>query len=41
MNVVSVNSIGAKQDEIFRATLAPIRGELFARSRSALYCIGK
>ena len=41
MNVVSVNPLGAASDEIFRATLAPIQGDLFARSQTALYCIGK
>ncbi|NNE94330.1 MAG: PQQ-binding-like beta-propeller repeat protein, partial [Verrucomicrobiales bacterium] len=41
LDVVSVNSLGAKPDEIFRATLAPIQGDLFARSQNALYCIGK
>ena len=39
LEVVAQNAIGADPDEIFRATLAPIRGQLFARSRSLLYCI--
>ncbi len=38
--LVARNSIGAKPDEIFRATLAPVQGQLFARSESILYCIG-
>ena len=33
------NSIGARPDEIFRATIAPIQGQLFIRSESILYCI--
>lgn len=40
LEVIAMNSIGAKPDEIFRATLAPIQGQLFARSQSALYCVG-
>ena len=27
--------------EIFRAALAPIRGQLFARSRGVVYCISE
>jgi outer membrane protein assembly factor BamB len=41
MNIVTVNSLGLEPDEIFRATLAPIQGQVFARSLSALYCIGE
>ncbi len=39
-NIVSRNSLGTDKQEIFRATLAPIQGQLFARSYSVLYCIG-
>lgn len=38
-NVVSRNSLGTDKQELFRATLAPIQGQLFARSQSVLYCI--
>lgn len=41
MEVVAQNTVGAKGDEIFRATLAPIQGQVFVRSQSALYCVGK
>ena len=40
LDVVSRNSLGTDKQEIFRATLAPIQGRLFARSSSVLYCIG-
>lgn len=39
LDIVSRNALGAKPDEIFRATLAPIQGQIFARSGSVLYCI--
>ncbi len=39
--MVAVNELGAEVDEVFRATLAPIQGRIFARSLSTLYCIGK
>lgn len=39
MQVLSENSLGAAREEIFRATLAPIGGLLYARSHSTLYCI--
>ncbi len=41
LEIVSRNSLGTDKQEIFRATLAPIKGQLFARSSSVLYCIGK
>ena len=41
LEIVSNNSVGAEMSEIFRATLAPIKGQIFARSLSTLYCIGK
>ena len=41
LDIVARNSVGADSDEIFRATLAPIRGQLFSRSGNAVYCIGK
>jgi outer membrane protein assembly factor BamB len=40
LDVVSRNPLGTDKQEIFRATLAPIQGQLFARSSSVLYCIG-
>lgn len=41
LEIVSMNSLGAEVSEIFRATLAPIKGQIFARSLSTVYCIGK
>ena len=41
LDLVSRNPLGASADEIFRATLSPIQGQLFCRSQSAVYCIGK
>jgi outer membrane protein assembly factor BamB len=40
LEIVARNAIGPGADEIFRAGLAPIQGQLFARSRSVVYCIG-
>jgi outer membrane protein assembly factor BamB len=40
LEIVARNSIGASGGEIFRAGLAPIQGQLFARSRNVVYCIG-
>ena len=40
LEIVSRNPIGAASDEIFRATLAPIERQLFARSQNTVYCIG-
>jgi len=37
--VVATNSLGADRAELFRATLSPIGGNLYARSQSTLYCI--
>jgi outer membrane protein assembly factor BamB len=37
-DIVARNSLGA-EDEIFRASLAPLNGRLLARSQTALYCI--
>jgi outer membrane protein assembly factor BamB len=39
--IVAENEIPAGKDEIFRASLAPSGGQLFLRSTSVLYCIGK
>jgi hypothetical protein len=39
LEIVSRNSIGPASREVFRAALAPIGGQLFARSRSVVYCI--
>ncbi len=39
--LVAENSVGAAGSEIFRASLTPSRGQVFARSQSHLYCIGK
>ncbi len=41
LEIVSNNSLGAERSEMFRATLAPIKGQIFARSFSTVYCIGK
>ncbi|MEO0416097.1 MAG: PQQ-binding-like beta-propeller repeat protein [Verrucomicrobiota bacterium] len=39
MEIVSTNSVGAAGDEVFRSTLSPIKGQMFLRSLSAVYCI--
>ena len=39
LEIVARNSVGAGPEEIFRATLAPIQGELFSRSQNVVYCI--
>jgi outer membrane protein assembly factor BamB len=41
LEVVAENSLPAGKDEIFRASLTPSGGQLFARSTTVLYCIGK
>ena len=41
MKVVAVNNIDAGPDEIFRASITPSQGQIFLRSDSNLYCIGK
>jgi outer membrane protein assembly factor BamB len=40
MNVVAENIVNAAPAEIFRASLSPSSGQIFARSRTHLYCIG-
>jgi outer membrane protein assembly factor BamB len=39
--VIAENSLGAAKGEIFRASLAPSHGQIFARSQTHLYCVGK
>jgi outer membrane protein assembly factor BamB len=39
LDVVARNSLGAN-NEIFRASLAPLDGKLLSRSQTTLYCIG-
>jgi outer membrane protein assembly factor BamB len=41
LDVVAENVLPAGKDEIFRASLTPCDGQLFARSTTVLYCIGK
>ena len=41
MEIVAVNSVDADSDEIFRASPTPSEGQIFLRSHSTLYCIGK
>jgi outer membrane protein assembly factor BamB len=38
--LIAENSLGTK-DETFRASLTPAHGQIFARSQTHLYCIGK
>jgi hypothetical protein len=38
--VVARNSLGVK-NEVFRASLTPSGGQIFVRSQTALYCVGK
>ncbi|MBI1371530.1 MAG: PQQ-binding-like beta-propeller repeat protein [Phycisphaera sp.] len=39
--VTATNSVGATGDEIFRATPAISEGQVFLRSDTALYCVGR
>jgi outer membrane protein assembly factor BamB len=39
--VVAENKLGAGPNEIFRAALSPSHGQIFSRSQTHLYCIGK
>ncbi len=39
LEIVSRNDLGAKDGEIFRATLSPIDGKIYTRSQSILYCL--
>ncbi len=41
MNVVAENSLGAGAAEVFRASLTPSEGQIFSRSQTHLYFIGK
>ena len=41
LEIVSNNSLGAEVSQIFRSTLAPIKGQVFSRSLSMVYCIGE
>jgi outer membrane protein assembly factor BamB len=41
LQIVAENDLPAGKDEIFRASPTPCDGQLFIRSTSALYCIGK
>jgi outer membrane protein assembly factor BamB len=41
LEIVSNNLLGAEVSEIFRSTLAPVKGQVFARSLSTVYCIGE
>lgn len=40
MKLVAKNTLGSPADELFRASLTPSEGQLFARSDRTLYCIG-
>ena len=39
--IVSRSTVGAAEDEIFRAGAVPSEGQVFLRADSALYCIGR
>jgi outer membrane protein assembly factor BamB len=41
LNVVAHNTVGGSEDEIFRASLAPVAGRVFIRSDRVLYCVGR
>ena len=41
LDIVTRNTCGSDSEEIFRAALSPIQGQLFTRSQSVVYCIGK
>jgi outer membrane protein assembly factor BamB len=40
LDIVARNSLGTHTDELFRASLTPIKGKLLSRSNTVLYCIG-
>ncbi|MEK6262981.1 MAG: PQQ-binding-like beta-propeller repeat protein [Planctomycetota bacterium] len=39
LNIVSRNALPTAPDEIYRASLAPSRGQMFSRSNKTLYCL--
>lgn len=41
MEIVSVNEVDSDQNEIFRSSPTPDKGQILLRSDSKLYCIGK
>ena len=41
LDIVARNRLDAGSDELFRASLTPSEGQLFARSDKFLYCIGE
>jgi outer membrane protein assembly factor BamB len=41
LEILSRNSVGSSQDEVFRASPAVSDGQIFLRSDQTLYCIGK
>ena len=41
LEVVAENTLPASGKEIFRASLTPSRGQMFSRSDTVLYCLGK
>jgi outer membrane protein assembly factor BamB len=41
LDIVARNPLDAASDEIFRASLVPSEGQMFARSDRVLYCIGQ
>ncbi len=38
--IIAINSVGAADDELFRASITPSDGQLFLRSDRNLYCVG-
>lgn len=40
LKIVARNTLGKAENELFRASLTPIRGRIYSRSNQALYCIG-
>jgi outer membrane protein assembly factor BamB len=38
--IIATNSVGAADDELFRASITPSDGQLFLRSDQNLYCVG-
>lgn len=39
--IIATNSIGATEDELFRASITPNNGQLLLRSDQCLYCVGQ
>lgn len=41
LQIVARNTLGASEDELFRASLTPLGGRIYSRSTTRLYCLGE